>query len=50
MNSLALEMMWRHRHSFPWERLITHRFGLEQAQEAVETSLQPDALKVVFTP
>jgi len=46
----ALEMMWRHRHSFPWERLITHRFRLEQAQEAVEKSLQPDALKVVFTP
>jgi len=46
----ALEMMWRHRASFPWERLITHRFPLEQAQQAVEKSLEPDALKVVFVP
>jgi threonine dehydrogenase-like Zn-dependent dehydrogenase len=46
----AFEMMWRHRESFPWEQLITHRFSLEQAQEALETSYQPDALKVVFEP
>jgi L-iditol 2-dehydrogenase len=46
----AFEMMWRHRESFPWERLITHRFSLAQAQEALETSYRPEALKVVFTP
>jgi threonine dehydrogenase-like Zn-dependent dehydrogenase len=46
----AMEMMWRVRDSFPWERLITHRFGLEKAQQALETSLGPDALKVVFVP
>jgi L-iditol 2-dehydrogenase len=46
----AFEMMWRHRESFPWEDLITHRFSLDQAQEALETSYQADALKVVFTP
>ena len=43
-------MMWRHRANFPWERLITHRFPLDQAQHAVEKSLEPDALKVVFVP
>ena len=46
----AFEMMLRHRESFPWERLITHRFSLAQAQAAVETAYQPDALKVVFEP
>jgi threonine dehydrogenase-like Zn-dependent dehydrogenase len=46
----AFEMMYRHRESFPWETLITHRFGLEQAQEALETSFMPDAIKVVFQP
>ena len=46
----SLEMMWRHRASFPWERLITHRYPLEQAQQAVEKSFEPDALKVVFVP
>jgi threonine dehydrogenase-like Zn-dependent dehydrogenase len=46
----AFEMMWRHRETFPWEKLITHRFPLEQAQEAMDTSFQPDALKVVFVP
>lgn len=46
----AFEMMWRHRETFPWQRLITHRFSLDQAQEALETSYRPEALKVVFTP
>ena len=46
----AFEMMWRHRESFPWERLITHRFPLSEGQQAVETAYKPEALKVVFTP
>jgi threonine dehydrogenase-like Zn-dependent dehydrogenase len=46
----AFEMMYRHRKDFPFEKLITHRFKLDQAQEAMEKSFQPDALKVVFTP
>ncbi len=46
----AMEMMYRHRNDFPLQKLITHRFSLDQAQEALETSFQPDALKVVFVP
>jgi L-iditol 2-dehydrogenase len=46
----AFEMMHRYEDTFPWEKLITHRFGLDQAQEALETSFSPDALKVVFVP
>ena len=46
----AMEMMYRYRHEFPFEKLITHRFGLNQAQEALEKSFEEDALKVVFTP
>lgn len=46
----AFDMMWRHRKDFPFEKLITHRFKLEQAQQAVETSFGEDALKVVFAP
>ena len=46
----AMEMMYRYRDEFPFYKLITHRFKLEQAQEALEKSLQGDALKVVFEP
>lgn len=46
----AMDMMYRHRDNFPFERLITHRFPLSSAQEALETSLEPEALKVVFVP
>ena len=45
----ALEMMWRHKHEYPFEKLITHRYPLDQAQEALKKSFEPDALKVVFT-
>jgi L-iditol 2-dehydrogenase len=47
---VAFDAMWRNRDRFPFEELITHRFPLEKGQEAMEQSLQPDALKVVFTP
>nr|HPL30980.1 hypothetical protein [Anaerolineae bacterium] len=47
---VALDMMWRHREQFPFHKLITHRYGLDQAQAAVEKSFDPEALKVVFVP
>lgn len=46
----AMEMMYRYKDTFPFEKLITHRFPLDQAQAALEKSFQPDALKVVFVP
>ncbi|TEU15523.1 MAG: hypothetical protein E3J21_13000 [Anaerolineales bacterium] len=46
----AMEMMHRYRDTFPFEKLITHRYKLDQAQEAMEKSFEEDALKVVFVP
>jgi threonine dehydrogenase-like Zn-dependent dehydrogenase len=47
---VGMDMMWRHRSEFPFEKLITHRFKLDQAQAAIKKSFDEDALKVVFTP
>jgi threonine dehydrogenase-like Zn-dependent dehydrogenase len=47
---VALDMMWRHRNEFPFEKLITHRFKYDQAKEALKKSFEEDSLKVVFTP
>ena len=44
----AMNMMVKYREEFPWEKLVTHRFPLEKCQEAMETSMQADPLKVVF--
>ena len=46
----ALDMMWRHKHEYPFNKLITHRYKLDHAQEAIQKSFEEDALKVVFTP
>nr|MBC7243733.1 zinc-binding dehydrogenase [Chloroflexota bacterium] len=45
---VAMEMMHRHRNEFPFEKLITHRYPLDQAQEAITKSFEENALKVVF--
>jgi L-iditol 2-dehydrogenase len=45
-----LNMMIKHRQEFPWSKLITHRFSLEQCQEAMKKAYDSDALKVVFVP
>jgi len=44
----AMEMMWRYRDQFPFEKLITHRFKLEECEAALKKSFEIDALKVVF--
>jgi threonine dehydrogenase-like Zn-dependent dehydrogenase len=44
----AMDMMWRNRDQFPFEKLITHRYRLDQAEEAMAKSFEEDALKVVF--
>jgi L-iditol 2-dehydrogenase len=45
-----LDMMIRHRREFPWPKLITHRFALEECRDALKKAYEPDALKVVFVP
>ena len=45
-----MEMMIRHRNQFPWSKLITHRFGLDQCSDALKKAYERDALKVVFVP
>ena len=35
---------------FPWSKLITHRFPLTRAEDAMATALGPDSGKVVFQP
>ncbi|HID64134.1 MAG TPA: hypothetical protein EYP49_15555, partial [Anaerolineae bacterium] len=44
----AMDMMWRNRERFPFEKLITHRFKLEECKEALKKAYDPDAVKVVF--
>lgn len=46
----AFDAMWRYRERFPWEKLITHCFPLEQCEEAMEQAFKSDALKVEFIP
>ena len=44
----SMQMMIKYRREFPFEKLITHRFKLEQCEEALRKSFEPDAIKVVF--
>ena len=46
----AMEMMHRFKKQFPFEKLITHRYKLDEADAAVAKSFDTDALKVVFEP
>jgi len=46
----SLELMQRCHHRYPLEDLITHSYPLQQAEEALLTSMRPDAMKVVIRP
>jgi len=46
----AMEAMAAHLEVMPLERVVTHRFPLERAQEAIELSQSDEALKVLIAP
>ncbi len=46
----ALRFLAAHRAEFPFERMVTHRFRLDQANEALETTARWLSAKSVFTP
>jgi threonine dehydrogenase-like Zn-dependent dehydrogenase len=46
----AMELLARNRDRLPLDRIVTHRFALEDARAAVELSQRDGAMKVVFDP
>ncbi len=47
----TLDMLDRHQHEVPFERAVTHRFPLEEAETAMHTALGAgDAMKVLIGP
>jgi len=46
----AMKMMEKYSNAFPFEKLITHVYRLEEADAAMKKSFEPDCLKVVFAP
>jgi L-iditol 2-dehydrogenase len=47
----SMELMLRFREQMPLDSFVTHRFSLEEAQEAIDTALDwHKCMKVVFAP
>jgi L-iditol 2-dehydrogenase len=44
----SMELMLRHQDSMPLNTFVTHRFPLEQAQQAIDVALSLECMKVVF--
>lgn len=46
----ALVMMESYRRLIPFEKMVTHRFGVRSAEKALLTSIEPNSMKVVVAP
>ena len=46
----VMRLMARNLERLPFDRVVTHRFGLEQAQEALEVAQADGAMKVLIDP
>ena len=44
----SMEMMLREKDRFPWEKLISHRFKLDDAEKAIQTSMTDESMKVLI--
>ena len=45
-----LKLMDRYADTIPFEKMVTHRYKIDQAEEALEKSVMPDTMKVVIEP
>ena len=46
----ALRLLERHSDRYPFAEMVTHEFGLHQADEAMHTSMDPRSMKVAIVP
>lgn len=46
----SMELMLRYQDTLPLDTFVTHRFPLEQAQQAMDAALGLECMKVVFVP
>jgi Zn-dependent alcohol dehydrogenase len=45
-----MRQLARYRRLYPLDDFVSHRYGLEQVEAAVEKAISPDSLKVVVDP
>lgn len=46
----VMRMMLREKSRFPWERMFSHRFGIDDYEKAMQTSMTDECLKVLIDP
>ena len=46
----SMELLQRHADLFPFEEFVTHEYPLDQTEEALLKSMEPDCMKVVVVP
>ena len=46
----VIEMMLRAKNQFPWERLFSHKYPLSAAEQAIQTSMTKESMKVLIDP
>ena len=44
----TMEMMLRHQNDFPWKKFISHKFKLDDYDEAIRVSQTDESMKVVI--
>jgi L-iditol 2-dehydrogenase len=43
----TMEMMLKYENDFPWHKFISHKYKLDQYEEAIKKSMTPESMKVV---
>lgn len=43
----TMEMMLRYEKDFPWHKIVSHRFGLDEVDKAIRASMGLDCMKVI---
>lgn len=46
----SMKLMHKYGDMYPFDKIVTHKYAIEDAQKALEKSMQPDSMKVVIAP
>ena len=46
----VMQIMLRSRDRFPWEKLFSHHFSIDDYETAIQTSMTGNSMKVIINP
>ena len=46
----SMKLMQKYGNIYPFDKIVTHKFSIDEAEKGLKKSMEPDSMKVVIAP